>query len=136
MKSHLTLDQRPGPGQYEIRDGALDKFKGCVIGEKFNKNSLTIGVPGPGSYEVMSKRPLSGAKIGRSERNKQSDYLGPGPGAYDFGYKTKGSTEVRIGTGQRGILGKGDTPGPGAYEYSKKDMKGVTISGFKGKQDI
>jgi hypothetical protein len=31
---------------------------------------------------------------------------------------------------------KNTTPGPGAYEYSKNTAKGVTISGYKGRQDI
>lgn len=79
---------------------------------------------------------MSGTKIGRSERNKQGDGLGPGPGAYESGYKAKSTAEIKIGTGQRGTFGKGDTPGPGAYELLKKDPRGITISGFKGKQEI
>ena len=50
MKSQGTLDQRPGPGQYDVGDTALSRFKGCVIGEKFSKKNMTVEVPGPGSY--------------------------------------------------------------------------------------
>lgn len=49
---------------------------------------------------------MSGAKIGKSERNKYDGTVSPGPGAYDFGYKAKGSTEIKIGTGQRGFSSK------------------------------
>jgi hypothetical protein len=105
-KGHSTLDQRPGPGQYEINDTALSRFKGCVIGEKFNKKDQGVDVPGPGCYEIAAKRPMSGAKIGKSERNKYEGTVSPGPGAYDFGYKPKGSAEIKIGTGQRGISSK------------------------------
>ena len=48
----------------------------------------------------------------------------------------KGSNEVKIGSGQRSNFGKADTPGPGAYELLKNVRKGVTISGFKGKNHI
>ena len=64
MKSHLTLDARPGPGQYEVNNDTL--MKGCTIAEKFNKKNFTLTNPGPGSYDVFSKRPVSGTKIGRS----------------------------------------------------------------------
>ena len=59
--------------------------------------------------------------------------MGPGPGAYEQSYKMKGSSEVKIGNGPRSNFGKADTPGPGAYELLKNVRKGVTISGFKGK---
>jgi hypothetical protein len=36
----------------------------------------------------------------------------------------------------RSNFGKGETPGPGAYELIKNAAKGVTISGFKGRQQI
>jgi len=46
------------------------------------------------------------------------------------------SSEIKIGTGLRADFGKNETPGPGAYELFKNSVKGVTISGYKGKQDI
>ena len=50
MKSHGTLDQRPGPGQYEINDKSNSRVKGCTISEKFNKKNGIVSVPGPGAY--------------------------------------------------------------------------------------
>ena len=79
---------------------------------------------------------MSGAKIGRAERSGKSSGLGPGPGAYDFGYKSKGATEVKIGSSLRSNFGKVENPGPGAYELLKSNSKGITISGVKGKQHI
>jgi len=55
----------------------------------------------------MSRRPMSGTKIGRAERSGKNNAIGPGPGAYDFGYKAKGSTEVKFGSSMRSNFGKG-----------------------------
>ena len=66
--------------------------KGCTIAEKYNKKNTTYDNPGPGSYDIGSKRSMSGAKIGKAERSNKGAGSGPGPGAYDFGYKTKGVT--------------------------------------------
>jgi len=80
--------------------------KGCTIAEKTNKKNNGHDNPGPGSYDVGGKRPMSGAKIGRAGRTGQGEGIGPGPGAYDFGYKGKGTTEVRIGSSLRSNFGK------------------------------
>ena len=92
--------------------------------------------PGPGSYDTISKRPMSGAKIGKAERGGKGSGIGPGPGAYDYGYKSKGSTQVKIGSALRSNFGNGQNPGPGAYELIKDSSKGITISGVKGKHQI
>lgn len=110
--------------------------RGCTIGEKTGKKNYAHDNPGPGSYDVGAKRPMSGAKIGKSGRSGQGSGIGPGPGAYDFGYKTKGATEVKIGSSLRSNFGKAENPGPGAYELIKSSMKGITISGVKGKHQI
>lgn len=39
--------------------------------------------PGPGDYDIYSKRPQSGAKIGNSRRDAFGSTFTPGPGAYD-----------------------------------------------------
>lgn len=36
----------------------------------------------------------------------------------------------------RNGFSRGNTPGPGAYELNKENSKGVTISGYKGKNSI
>ena len=51
-------------------------------------------------------------------------------------YGGKSVTEVRMGTSQRKDYSRAETPGPGAYEMGKDAKKGVTISGYKGKQAI
>ena len=79
---------------------------------------------------------MSGAKIGRAQRTSKGSGIGPGPGAYDFGYKTKGATEVKIGSSLRSNFGKGETPGPGQYELLQSNSKGITISGVKGKHQL
>ena len=79
---------------------------------------------------------MSGTKIGRAERSNKGTGMGPGPGAYDFGYRPKGATEVKIGSSLRSNFGKVENPGPGAYELIKSSSKGITISGVKGKQHI
>ena len=50
---------------------------------------------------------MSGTKIGKAERGNKGNAIGPGPGAYDYGYKTKGTTEVRFGSSMRSNFGKG-----------------------------
>lgn len=60
----------------------------------------------------------------------------PGPGAYDQSYNSKRGNEVKIGTSMRNGFSRGNTPGPGAYELNKENSKGVTISGYKGKNSI
>lgn len=81
-------------------------------------------------------RPQSGTKIGKASRIQYSGSIGPGPGAYEYLYKGKSANQIRIGTGQRNSQSRPETPGPGAYESLKKSMKGVTISGFKGRTQI
>lgn len=134
MKSHGNLDTKPGPGQYELQNDGSSHFKGCTIGEKFNQKSNYETIPGPGSYQTSLKRPQSGTKIGRASRSGNNGDLGPGPGAYNQGYRTKDPSEVKFGTGKRNQFGNQSNPGPGAYEVLKNSMKGITISGHKGKQ--
>jgi hypothetical protein len=50
-------------------------------------------------------------------------------------YRPKGS-EIKIGTSTRGGFGKTTTPGPGQYELWKGGNKGISISGYKGKNSI
>jgi hypothetical protein len=61
------------------------------------------------------RRPSSGTKIGRAERNLVSTSFAPGPGAYDFSSYSKTKGAVKIGTGSRHQVDKSNTPGPGAY---------------------
>ena len=65
-KTNGALDQRPGPGQYDIPDTNGYNTKGVSIGEKFGKKNEGVSNPGPGTYDVTAKRPQSGAKIGRA----------------------------------------------------------------------
>jgi hypothetical protein len=58
---------------------------------------------------------MSGAKIGKAERNFATNTFAPGPGAYDQSYNPKKSA-IKIGTGDRTKIDKSLTPGPGAYD--------------------
>lgn len=70
----------PGPGQYDSNT-FMEQNKGVTIGQKFGKDFQTVSnLPGPGQYEGFSKRPMSGTKIGRAERNLVRNTFGPGPG--------------------------------------------------------
>lgn len=115
---------------------APTQVKGCKIGEKFNNFSYKNSSPGPGYYEMSSKRPQSGGKIGKASRITYNADIIPGPGAYDQAYNNKRSNEIKIGTSIRNGQSKITTPGPGAYEFNNNNGKGVTISGFKGKHQI
>jgi hypothetical protein len=84
---------------------------------------------------MSSKRPQSGTKIGKASRITYNADIGPGPGAYNSGLKIK-TGEIKIGTSLRREIFKTNTPGPGAYEFNIDGMKGITISGFKGKNQI
>jgi len=44
----------------------MSALKGCTIGEKKKTGNNLNNVPGPGSYEMVSKRPQSGTKIGKA----------------------------------------------------------------------
>ena len=90
--------------------------------------------PGPGQYESGSKRPLSGAKIGKSERSLISTSFVPSPGAYDYSIFNLKKVYAKIGTGSRYKNDKSVTPGPGAYESYKDSKEGVTISRIKNKK--
>jgi hypothetical protein len=112
------LDQKPGPGQYELNDYTNTNSKGCKIAEKFGKVSVGLAGPGPGSYEAEPRRPMSGTKIGKSKRDNYDRGIGPGPGAYECSYKAKTSSEIKIGMGQRNNILNAETPGPGAYHLA------------------
>ena len=64
-------------------------MKGCSIGEKFNGKSGKHLTPGPGSYEMNTKRPQSGTKIGKASRITYNADMIPGPGAYEQSYNSK-----------------------------------------------
>ncbi len=135
-KTSITkADFAPGPGQYNY-EGYNSKTNGITLGQRTGQhNSMSSFVPGPGQYESISKRPMSGAKIGKAERNFVDKSFAPGPGAYDNSYNAKKGT-VKIGTGDRTKIGNSFTPGPGAYDLLEKHKGGVTISGVKGKKNI
>jgi len=45
----------------------MSKTNGVTLGQKYNqKFGFKSSNPGPGQYENSSKRPLSGAKIGKA----------------------------------------------------------------------
>jgi len=61
----------------------------------------------------------------------------PGPGAYEYNYNHKSNSHIKFGTSTRNDAFKMENPGPGSYDYhNKQHLKGITISGFKGKQNI
>jgi hypothetical protein len=110
--------------------------KGVSIGQKFGKNFNTLSnLPGPGQYESSSKRPMSGAKIGKAERNMMSSTSGPGPGAYNCTYNSQKNAS-KIGSGKRYNMANNDMPGPGSYEISDQHKGGISISGVKNKRNI
>ncbi len=59
---------------------------------------MSAMIPGPGQYESVLKRPMSGTKIGKAERSLANKSFAPGPGAYDCSYNAKKGI-VKIGTG-------------------------------------
>lgn len=78
---------------------------------------------------------MSGAKIGKAERNLSMKSYVPGPGAYDTWGKLQRNT-AKIGTGQRTNVITNFTPGPGAYDINNKKSGGISISGIKNKKNI
>lgn len=106
------------------------------MGERFNKKGNNLLNPGPGDYDIASKRPVSGAKIGNAKRGGFDNACTPGPGSYGNDNDYKNLHGTKIGTGKRGDFGSSCNPGPGAYDLSKDTNGGVTISGYKGKSKI
>lgn len=107
-----------GPGLYNHKSHISDG-PSHFIGRRYAK-SLTERTPGPGQYNIDTKRPKSAqSNMSRSQRLTTADNSVPGPGKYnvtnDSGRSISFSRSRRRGTSTP------KTPGPGSYHIPTWD---------------
>lgn len=109
-----NLDSTPGPGDYQIIHKS-DK------GIRFSQTTkslrvLNANLPGPGRYDPITiLKSTPGCKFSRQKREKSSEALIPGPGAYDTErVNDKGSWKFASSSRER--VKQGNSPGPGSYD--------------------
>lgn len=116
----MNADGLPGPGAYELHNGAFDQKKGKGFISKQGRDGLKVSdAPGPGAYEdVDAFNRLSSAKGGiKFAKSSSHDHKSevPGPGAYDgSGVKSKGG--ISFPKDPRDHAHTSEIPGPGAYD--------------------
>ena len=121
QRDHLSKDGAPGPGTYDMHNGAFDDKKGGkgFMSKKGRDDMRSVDAPGPGAYEdVDAFNRLSSAK-GGMKFSKASPHQGgsdiPGPGAYDQVGNLKSKSGIIFPKDPRDHTKPGDLPGPGAY---------------------
>ena len=126
---HLTSDDTPGPGKYQIRAPPGDYMPKFSIPKSQKDRSSFIsnkGIPGPGDYELPSQREQRSAAVPRERRDldlsrDNSTKISPGPGDYEVIPKDNSGPKysIRLKTHLHKAFQLTDrsvTVGPGCYD--------------------
>ena len=111
----------------------FNKSQVYSFGKKFETQRKDVYKPGPGEYNIESKR-SGGHRFGSEERSARNNNITPGIGSYDLRYI--GKDEPKYSFGSKGAFnysfnGVREVPGPGNYNPTQKYKSLAYTMGIK-----